>query len=70
MKDVVFLIVVANLHIGTQCKGTAVCLNHIVQNLEKRSFSGSVVANDGYMFPSLDLETDIGEKCLWRKCFA
>ena len=69
MKDVVFLIVVTNLHIGTQCKGTAVCPDHIVQNLEKRSFSGSVVANDGYMFPTLDLETDICEKCLWRKGF-
>ena len=70
MKDVVFLIVVTNLHIGTQCKGTAVCLDYIVQNLEKRSFSSSVVANDGYMFPTLDFETDVGEKCLWRKGFA
>ena len=37
---------------------------------EPVSYTHLVVANDGYMFPTLDLETDIGEKCLWRKGFA
>ena len=62
-----FLIVVTDMYIGSQCKASRIRRDHIVQNLKQCRFPCSVIAYDGYMFTSLNLEADILKKDLGSK---
>ena len=69
MKYMMLLIIVTNLHFGTQREASGVCIQKSVENLEHCSFAGSVVSNQCYALASFDLERNIGKKFLLRETF-
>ena len=64
MKYMMLLIIVTNLHFGTQREASGVCIQKSVENLEHCSFAGSVVSDQCYALASFDLERNIGKKFL------
>ena len=69
MKYMMLLIIVTNLHFGTQREASGVCIQKSVENLEHCSFAGSVVSDQCYALASFDLERNIGKKFLLRETF-
>ena len=59
MKNMMFLVIISDLNFGTQGKLAGICLDKSVDDLQHRCFSGSVIADKSYTFPSLDIKRNI-----------
>ena len=64
------LIVVSNLNFGTQCETSGIRFYDLIEDLQQSRFAGSVVSDDGNMFASFDLKTDISKQHLTVKLFS
>ena len=69
MKNMMFLVIISDLNFGTQGKLAGICLDKSVDDLQHRCFSGSVIADKSYTFPSLDIKRNIRKQGLPREGF-
>ena len=69
MKNVMFLVVIADLYLGAKGKFTCICFQKTVDDLQHSSLAGSVVTDESYTFSALDIKGNIRKKCLSRECF-
>ena len=67
MQNMMFLIVITDLHLGTKGKFAGICLNKTVDDLQHGGLSGSVVSDQCHTLAAFDIKGDIGEQGLSRK---
>ena len=58
------LVVVSDLDLGAQSEGAFVGGGHLIQYLEQRRLSCSVISDHRHMFSTLDLKADILKQSL------
>ena len=59
MQDVMFLVIITDLYLGTEGESTTVCRNNLIQYLQQCSLSSSIVTDDRYVLATVDFKTDI-----------
>ena len=69
MKYMMFLIVISNVHLASQGKGSGICLNDGIDNLQDRSFSGSVIPDNRNFFATFHRKIQVREQLLAVKGF-
>ena len=70
MKNMMFLVIVSDMHVCPKCKASAVSRQNPVQDFKEGCLAGSVISDYRYMFASFDFKADIFKKGLGRKRFA
>ena len=59
MQNMVFLVIVSNLHFGTKGKASCVSFHDSVENLQNGGLTSTVIADQGYTLTTLDLKINI-----------
>ena len=70
MKDLVLLIVVADVHLGAQTYLAGIGGQQLVDDFKESGLAGAVVADDGHPFPALDFKIYVCEQGLAVKRLA
>ena len=68
MKNMMFLVIITDLHLGTKRKFSGICFEKTIDNFQHGSFAGSVVSDQCHTFATFDIKRNIGEQSLSRKC--
>ena len=68
MKNLMFLVIVADVYFATQSDLAGVRIrHHLVNDFQDRGFSGTVVSDDGHPLAAVDLKSQICKKYLVQK---
>ncbi len=59
-----FLIIIPDMHIGSQFDGTLIRFYHIIDDFQNRGFARSVIPNQRNVFPPLDFKGQIRKQRL------
>ena len=64
MQDMMFLVIVSDLHFGAQCERSCIRWNDLVEDLEQCRLASSIVADHSNVFSTFDFKADILKKHL------
>ena len=63
------LIIISDLYLGAESKASAVSVYQTVKDFQHGSFAGTVITDESYPFPALNVKRNIGKQSLSGKSF-
>ena len=64
MQNMVFLIIVSDLNLGTQGKASCISIHNSIENLQNCGLTSTIVANQGNTLPTFDFKINICKQSL------